>query len=220
MPRSASAVKRTGGADHLQSIGAKRTSRWRAAAGGLDSRVRKGTDWPGLQGLRIGRESPVIEFVIAGVAQGDAHGLRHRQFAGAVIDDRAGDRQHHLAVFAFAVIIDMGEIDATACSPSCPGWNRRPPIAARSPRSPGGSAPPTSRSAAPPRSAPTQPSATAQHGQPGGAASARQAGATRAAARRRGLRRIDPDAASRLQASGSGAMPASSGSGAAPAGPG
>ena len=33
---------------------AKRTSRWRAAAGGLESRVRNGDDWPGFRVCTLG----------------------------------------------------------------------------------------------------------------------------------------------------------------------
>ena len=54
----------------------------------------------------------MIKLVIAGVAQGHAHHLWHRQLARGCIDDRARHHQHHLAVLAFAVIIHLAEIDA------------------------------------------------------------------------------------------------------------
>src|SRR5690242_42167 len=47
-----------------------------------------------LQGLYIGREIPVIDFVILVVAQSHADILRHGQFARTGIDDIAGDHQH------------------------------------------------------------------------------------------------------------------------------
>src|SRR5579883_2434503 len=100
-----SAVKRMVGFSAIGSKAHFQVARGRGRAG---KARQKGCGLARFQDLDIGCEIPMIKLVIAGVAQGHAHALRHRQVAIAFIDDGPRHRQHHLAVFVLAMIIDMG----------------------------------------------------------------------------------------------------------------
>ena len=121
----------------------------------------------GLQDRGVGLESPVIEFVIAGIAQGDAHRLRHRQFARPVLTILPETASTTWPSSLSRLIVDLAEIDAAGIHLQAQAGidagrlrpDHRDVLAVAHRRK--------SRSAAPPTIRPTQPATTASLGPSG-----------------------------------------------------